>query len=261
MGFEAQVFDLSRHLHLRNRVGPGKRRPERLLVVTPQVALDVHAPCDVIAGVVAQSAQRNLELRFPSTRADLGTHRPHCVPVDVDSGSATPLRAARSSGASCARWTASAAASLSSFGYLSIVFDASRTRPKDKTILLVIESVEEDLYRISVLQARITTVLSDYNIVRLAIQTDHTQIEIVVVESNADLGLFCGWLAVIGLLLDKARGRLHFCPNWLDYQAVYLRWSIDAIGAHRWTSPSINVRLPVLKLIFGPRCQDQRNCQ
>ena len=76
------------------------------------------------------------------------------------------------------------------FEDLRIKFNSGRAGSKDKSILIVVEGVEQQEDRIGVPQFGITAVLGDDDIFGLGIETDDAEVEVVVVVPDADLGFF-----------------------------------------------------------------------
>src|SRR5690606_4243560 len=93
------------------------RGPERPLVASPDVALEVDAPRLVAAGREADRAERDRELRRPPDVGNGRAHFPRAVPVEVETGTrAGLLRLA----------AAEAAAALPFIGHLAVVLETRR---------------------------------------------------------------------------------------------------------------------------------------
>jgi hypothetical protein len=80
----------------------------------------------------------------------------------------------------------------------------------------------------------------------------------IFVETESNLGLFCGRKPIVGFLLNEASGRFHFKPNRFVNEPVDFWGGIDSIGACGWTSAIIDVDTSVLRAELELECETQK---
>ena len=113
----------------------GERRPERLLVTTADISLEVDAPRLGFATRIAKRPKRDGKLGAPPDLGDPGGDLPRAIPVKVEP----------TTGAALLETTAHPAAPLALVGDLAVVLDTGRVRAEQKAVLLVQKGVEDDL--------------------------------------------------------------------------------------------------------------------
>jgi len=87
---------------------------------------------------------------------------------------------------------------------LAVVFDAERVGAEHERVLAIVERVEQDLNRVRVIEVRVTAALAHQNVLRLVVEADDADVQILAIEQKSNFRSLGRRLAVVGFLLDES---------------------------------------------------------
>ena len=194
----SRQFDRPGQRHARDGELPGNGGPERPLVASPDVALEVHAPHLLLAGWVPQGLERDRELGRPAHVGDARADFPRAVPVQVEAAARAPHLHLR---------VAEPAPTLPLVGHLSVVLDAGGVGAEHEAVLPVAVRVEDEAERVGLVEGRIAARVGDDDARGFAVVADHADEQGVGRHHEPHLGAFGRRLAFERLLLPEPAHR------------------------------------------------------